>query len=332
MAIDRAIWTAFRPITQPVVRLYSDDFDEWCELELLELSHGAPAWSEYVKGVAWALRQQDLTLGGWEGVLAGDVPIGAGLSSSAALELAAARVFASVSHLAWDPVRMAEAAQRAENQWVGLQCGIMDQLVAAAGRAGHALLVDCRSLALSATPLPPGTAVVVLDTLTRRDLTGSPYNERRQQCEEAARALGVPALRDVDIARLDRADWPLDGLIGRRARHVVSENDRVLRAADALTRGDAAAFGRLMNDSHRSLRDDFEVSSLALDVMVEAALEAGCYGARMTGAGFGGCVVALVDAGASETFSQGVTERYQAREARAPEVYVCHATDGAAEV
>ncbi|MPZ16315.1 MAG: galactokinase [Luteitalea sp.] len=330
MAIDRAVWIAFRPITQAVVRLYSDDFDEWCELDLLELSHGRPAWSEYIKGVAWALRQQDLPLGGWEGVLAGDVPIGAGLSSSAALELAAARVFASVSHLTWDPVRMARAAQLAENQWVGLQCGIMDQLVAAAGRAGHALLMDCRSLALAAMPLPPGTAVIVLDTLTRRGLTDSPYNERRQQCEEAARALGVPALRDVSIAALEDHPRPLDGLMGRRARHVVSENERVLRAADALTGADAATFGRLMNESHCSLRDDFEVSSRALDVMVEAALQAGCYGARMTGGGFGGCVVALIDAGTIDAFTARVTERYLAQEGRPPDVYVCRATDGAA--
>ncbi|MPY86550.1 MAG: galactokinase [Luteitalea sp.] len=341
MAIDRALWIAFHPIAEPVVRVYSDDFDEWCEFDVQQPAHGAPAWSEYIKGVAWVLRQQDLRLGGWEGALAGDVPIGAGLSSSAALELAAARVFASVSELPWHPVQMARAAQRAENEWVGMRCGIMDQLVAAAGRADHALLIDCRSLALTPVRLPAATAVVVLDTLTRRGLTRSPYNERRQQCEEAARVLGVSALRDVSVTALDDNHEPdgvargallgLDHRIRPRARHVVSENDRVQRAAAALGRGDAPTFGTLMNESHRSLRDDFEVSSPPLDAMVAAARDIGCYGARMTGAGFGGCVVALIDAETSAAFATRVAERYRAREGRSPDVYVCRATDGASE-
>ena len=159
-------------------------------------------WIEYLKGTAWSLQEAGLSLSGWEGVLTGDVPLGAGLSSSAALEMATARAFAAAGNLAWDPIAMAKLGRRAENQWIGVNCGIMDQLISAAGRAGHALLIDCRSLEIEAVPLPPGAAVVILDTATRRGLVDSAYNQRRAQCETAARLLGVPALRDSTMERL----------------------------------------------------------------------------------------------------------------------------------
>lgn len=333
MAIDRAIWIAARPRYDDRVLIHSLDFKRSASFPLGQLEHREAGWVEYVKGVAWALQQAGFSPQGWEGVLSGDVPRAAGLSSSAALEMAAARVFAAVSDLPWDAPRMARIAQRAENEWIGMNCGIMDQIISAAGVAGHALLIDCRSLDFQPTPLPPGTAVVVLDTSTRRGLVDSDYNERRTQCEAAARHFGLPALRDVTARHvqslIEGAVNGLDDVARRRARHVVSENARTLRAAKAMERGDAVEVGRLMNASHISLRDDFEVSSEELDAMVACAQEHdACYGARMTGAGFGGCAVALVRADAAEDFVDAVAACYQAASGRVPSTYVCEAANG----
>ncbi len=228
-------------------------------------------WIEYLKGTAWALQDAGLRLTGWEGVLMGDVPLGAGLSSSAALEMATARAFAVAGNLDWKPAPMAMLGQRAENKWVGVNCGIMDQLISAAGRARHALLIDCRSLDTQPVPFPPGVAVAVLDTATRRGLVDSAYNERRSQCEAAARFCRVPALRDVTIEQFEKLADGLDAVTRRRARHVITENARTLQAADAMRRGDAPALGHLMGESHQSLRDDYEVSSDALNAMVQCA-------------------------------------------------------------
>ncbi len=267
---------------------------------------------------------------GWEGVLAGDVPLGAGLSSSAALELATARAFAATSRLAWRPTDMALLAQRAENEWVGVNCGIMDQLISAAGVAGHALLIDCRSLDTRPVPLPDEVAVVVLDTGTRRGLVDSAYNERRAQCEAAARHFGVRALRDVDERMFAEGGGSLDEVTRRRARHVVTENARTLAAADALAAGDVQRVGMLMDQSHRSLRDDFEVSRAELDAMVEIARgQPGCLGARMTGAGFGGCAVALVERSSAERFASVVAISYETEVGLTPSVYLCEASAGA---
>jgi galactokinase len=197
MAIDRAIWIALRPRDDRRVLLHSLELDPTADFALDDFHHTDGGWTEYVKGVAWALQEAGLPLQGWEGVSTGDVPVGAGLSSSAALELAVARAFAAVSGFPWEPAQMARLAQKAENQWVGVNCGIMDQMISAAGKAGHALLIDCRSLETQLAPLPPETAVVILDTATRRGLVDSAYNERRAQCEAAAHFFGVPALRDV---------------------------------------------------------------------------------------------------------------------------------------
>ncbi|MGH2543799.1 MAG: galactokinase [Ardenticatenaceae bacterium] len=329
MAINRAIWIALRPREDERVQVVSLDFDQETAFSLASFQHGE-GWGEYVKGVAWALQGAGYTVSGWEGVMAGDVPRGAGLSSSAALELAVARTFAAVSDLPWEVKTMALLAQRAENRWVGVNCGIMDQLISAAGEAEHALLIDCRTLETEAVPLPPGSAVVVLDTATRRGLVTSAYNERRAQCEAAARFFGVPALRDVTWELFQAEADELDELTRRRARHVITENRRTLAAADAMRAGDAAAVGRLMDESHRSLRDDFEVSSDALNVMVEIAqADPACHGARMTGAGFGGCAVALVVADDAARFAERVAISYEARTGRAPHAYICTATAGA---
>jgi len=329
LAIDRAIWIALRPRDDGRVRVHSLDFQQTIEFALDDLHKGA-GWAEYLKGVAWALRQTDRPVRAFEGVVAGDVPIGAGLSSSAAWELAAARAFSVVSGFAWEATQMALLGQRAENQWVGVNCGIMDQMISAAGKADHALLIDCRSLETQAVPLPPDTVVVVLDTATRRGLVDSAYNERRSQCEAAARFFGVKALRDVSLDQFEAQADQLEAVTRRRARHVITENARTLQAAEMMRRGDPIGLGRLMNASHLSLRDDFEVSSPELNVMVDCAhRQAGCYGARMTGAGFGGCAVALTRSDMAEQFSRNVAAEYQAATGRAPNVYVCRATNGA---
>ncbi|MFL5582725.1 MAG: galactokinase [Gemmatimonadaceae bacterium] len=332
MAIDRAVWVALRPSADGRVRVQSLEFGEGVEFDpgRLPASRDGDGWSEYVRGVAWALAGAGLPLRGWEGVVAGDVPLGAGLSSSAALELATARAFAAASAIEWRPAPMARLAQRAENGWVGVNCGIMDQLISAAGTEGHALLIDCRSLEVRPVPIPASSAVVVLDTATRRGLVDSAYNERRAQCERAAHFFGVRALRDVDASTFGERAARLDAVTRRRARHVISENERTLAAAEALAAGDVRAVGVLMDESHESLRDDFEVSRPELDRMVELAREhEGCWGARMTGAGFGGCAVALVSAVAAEEFAADVADRYAEATGLRPAAYVCRASQGA---
>jgi len=335
IAIDRAIWIALRPRDDRRVVVHSLNLNKTVEFSLAVLARRESGWAEYIKGVAWALQEAGYKLAGWEGVLSGDVPIGAGLSSSAALEIAAARAFAAVSDLSWEPTSMAKIGQRAENEWVGMNCGIMDQMISAAGRAGHALLIDCRSLETDAVPLPPGTSVVVMDTATRRGLVGSAYNERRTQCEAAARFFNVAALRDVSaeqLQALESGDGPasLDELTLRRARHVVTENARTVQAANAMRRGDALTLGRLMDASHVSMRDDFEISSDELNAMVRCARQQeGCYGARMTGGGFGGCAVALVRAEIADAFATAVDACYHQATGLVPNIYVCQATDGA---
>lgn len=333
MAIDRAIWIALGPRQDGRVVVHSVDYAQQGEFSLEGLAKQQAGWIEYFKGVAWSLQQAGHKLKGWEGVVLGDVPVGAGLSSSAALELAVARAFAAVGDIPWDPVTMACLGQRAENDWVGMRCGIMDQLVSAAGQAGHAILIDCRTLDIEPVPLPAQLAVVVLDTGTRRGLVDSAYNERRQQCETTAEFFKVRALRDVDLDRFQQLSGELEEPMRRRARHVITENQRTLEAAEAMRRGDIETLGRLMQESHASLRDDYEVSSDALNTMVELALtQRGCYGARMTGAGFGGCAMAIIDRTSAEAFAAAVAGQYQATTGHTPAVYVCQATDGAAIV
>jgi len=330
MAIDRAVWAALRPRDDRRVRVHSLDYNQTVEFDLGDLRKEKMSWVEYIKGTAWALQDAGHKLHGWEGVLGGDVPIAAGLSSSAAMEMMTARAFAEVSNLAWDPMSMARLGQRAENKWIGVNCGIMDEAISAGGKAGHALLIDCRSLVTKAVPLPSQTAVVILDTTTQRGLVDSAYNERRAQCEAAAKFFCVKALREVSLAQFESRAAELDEMTRRRARHVITENERTLQAAEVMQRGDAAALGKLMNASHESLRDDFEVSHPTLNAIVDCARrENGCLGARMTGAGFGGCAVALVRVDAVESLVETVTEGYQQSTGKTPMVYVCEATNGA---
>ncbi len=330
MAIERAVWIALRARNDGMVSVYSADFGEQAEFDARAPTHGGPAWGEYLQASAAMLIGAGHSLSGWDAVMASDVPIGAGLSSSAAVELATMRAFSAVSRFGWDAKTMAQLAQRGENEWVGVQCGIMDQMISAVGQEGHAVLIDCRSLDTSAVPLPANITIVILDTATRRGLVDSAYNERRQQCEAAARHFGVDALRDVTPEMFEQHSASLDPLTRRRARHVITENARTLRAADAMRRADARALGAEMNASHESLRDDFEVSNDALDTMVDIArAQEGCIGARMTGAGFGGCAVAAVENTHAEHFARAVREEYHTRTGREARVYVTGASNGA---
>ncbi|NNC93241.1 MAG: galactokinase, partial [Acidimicrobiia bacterium] len=319
MAIDQDLVIAARPRPDRVVRVFSETEAEF-SLDTLERGSG---WAEYLKGVAVALGADRLV--GWEGVIASDLAVGAGLSSSAAIELATARVFAEFSDLEWDPTAMAQVGQQAENEWVGMSSGIMDQLICATGRAGHARLIDCRDLSGIDVPLIPDVSIVLLDTGTRRTLLGSEYNDRRSDCEAAATELGIDLLRDATIDDVDT----LDGRQKARARHVVGENNRTEAAARALADGDATTLGSLMNASHASLRDDFEVSSVELDTMARLAQgTAGCFGARQTGGGFAGSCVALVTDAGLPSFIDQVPAAYRAETGETGSAQVVAAVDG----
>ncbi len=328
MAIERATWIAARGAANGRVRATSEELGP-AEFPLEDLAAGE-GWAEYVKGVAHAMQGAGLTTPGWEGAVATDVPVGAGLSSSAALELAAALTFTALAGDPWDPARAALLAQQAENEWVGVATGIMDQLVVATATAGSAKLIDCRSLEGADHPLPDGLTAVVLDTTTRRRLEDSGYADRRDACERVAALLGVELLRDVTLADLDAADDDVPPGDMARARHVVEENGRVLAAADALDRGDGAALGELMASSHASLRDLFEISSLPLEAMVAAADRSpGCLGARLTGGGFAGCAVALVESDALAAFGEKTAREYRSRTGLDATIYPSRPAGGA---
>jgi galactokinase len=328
MAIDRAVWMALTPRTDSTVRIRSLDLEVDSAFDLHSLTKGE-GWIEYIKGVAFELQKDGHDLRGFDAVMTGDVPRGAGLSSSAAVELATARAFASVSVFDWDAAHMARISQKAENQWVGVNCGIMDQMASAATREGYALFLDCRTLEYQHAPLPENTAVVILDTSTRRGLVDSAYNERRSQCEEAARWFGAKALRDVSVDDLKKGSG-LSEVVMKRATHIVTENARVLEAVQMMKAGNVKRLGELFNASHASLRDDFEVTNEALNQIVECAQEqSSCYGARMTGAGFGGCAVALVKENDAREFTDAVAVAYKRKSGLDASVYVCKASAGA---
>ena len=332
MAIDHAVWLALRPRDDKTVRLFSLDLEADSTFELDSLTKGSD-WIEYPKSIAYELLKAGYELKGFDAVMTGDVPRGAGLSSSAAVELAVARAFAAVSGIEWDAPKMAKLSQKAENEWVGVNCGIMDQMASAACKEGHALFLDCRSLEIQHAPLPQGVSIVILDTSTRRGLVGSAYNERRSQCEEAARWFGVKALRDVSVGEFGRKtkeETGLNEVALKRARHIVTENARVLEAMNVMKAGNIKRLGELFNASHDSLRDDFEVTNDALNIMVNCAREqTSCYGARMTGAGFGGCAVALVKEDNATEFVTAVSEAYRQRSNMEAAIYVCKPSEGA---
>jgi galactokinase len=301
--------------------------------ELVVDPHGDPTdvdgWAVHLAGVIALLRGEGIATGGWRATIATDIPTGASLSSSAAIEVAAITLLLARAGVEWTPIRIARLGQRVENEVVGLPSGIMDQFISAGAVEGHASLMDCRELTLTPTPLPDSVVVAIMDTGTRRVLAEAAYGDRRAACERAVAELGVRALRDATLDQLGTITDPTDR---RRAHHVITENQRTLDAANAMGRGDAAELGRLMSESHVSLRDDYEVSGPGLDAIVDVALDApGCLGARMTGGGFAGCAAALVAAASAEAFTAHVLDRY-GHDGHTARVWLCAPAPGASLV
>ena len=335
-AIDRYITFAGRKRADRQVRAHSLDFQDSVEFSLDDNQKDSEhRWSNYLRGVSKFLEEDGHRLTGADIVFGGNVPREAGLSSSAAVEVGAATFWKRLLGLELDPVYIVKLARRAENEFVGVPCGIMDQFISALGRNDHALFLDCRDLNYRHVPLRNDVKVVICNTGVKRALAQSEYEVRLKQCRKAvaqiaSKGLDVRSLRDVTPADLETARDVLDELILRRARHVVTENHRVLEAVKVLESGDIERFGELMNASHQSLRDDYEVSSKELDVLVELARkQPGVLGARMTGAGFGGCTVNLVRHEAAEAFAEAVRRGYQEALGMKAEVYVSRASDGA---
>lgn len=309
---------------------YAGERDEFSLAAPIEPT-GAARWPNYVRGVLKHIVEAGYAPGGADLAISGNVPQGAGLSSSASLVVAVGQFFTSLWNIAIGPTDIALIGQRAENRFVGCQTGIMDQLISVSGREGHALLIDCRSLESRAIAMPRGLAVVVIDSHVRRGLVDSEYNIRRQQCEEAARFFGVKALRDVDRAMLEAEARGLDSVVVRRARHVIADSQRAIDLAAALPAGDLRAIGRLMADSQASMRYDFEITVSAIDALVDIVKgvlgDAG--GVRMTGGGFGGSVVALMPGALAAPVREAVARRYRAASGLDASVHVCHAAAGA---
>ncbi len=335
-AIDRRIEMAARRRDDRTVRVHALDYSEAVEFSLDAIEHDpSHRWSNYVRGVTKFLEAATHALEGADIVFGGDVPREAGLSSSAALEVATVACWQKLAGIKLDPVYGVKLARRAENEFVGMPCGVMDQFASALSRAGHALFLDCRDLSYRHVPLRADVSIVVCNSGVRRELTQSEYEVRLKQCRQAVAQLGttglaVKSLREVDLEDLEAAREALGELLFRRARHVVSENQRVLDAVRALEGGDLERFGELMHASHESLRDDYEVSCKELDTLVESARrQQGVLGTRMTGGGFGGCTVNLVQADAAESFAEAVRADYQQALGLKAEIYVCQASDGA---
>ena len=341
-AIGLELSIAFRPRTDGRVELHSLALGETRAFDLKEAGRLRPAgetqqtWLDYVAGTAWALSEAGVQLQGFQGVIESDLPIGGGLASSAALELASAWALVEPGRSSWaSPRRLAALAHRAEEDFVGVRSGVMDQLAASCGQAGHALLIDCRSMQIDPVPVPEGVAVVVCDSGLPHRLSDSAYNERRTQCEEGVRLLRerlpwVESLRDVQLETFEHVKTHLPHVIAQRCEHVIRENERVRAVAWALRSGHLDEIGPLFAASHASLRDRYEVSTPELNALVQIAEGAeGVIGARLTGAGFGGCTVNLVASEAAGAFRDTVTRGYAERTGHAARVQVVETVDGA---
>jgi len=340
VALDLEIVMASRPREDRMVSLYSLDYSQEVSFYLDNIKYESQVrWSNYPRGVAYFLEKAGHHLRGMEAVLQGNIPVGAGLSSSAALEMVTAITFQIHSRFEISPLEMIKLCQKAENEFVGVNCGIMDQFISRLGRKNHALLIDCRQLEHRPVPVSSEVVkIVICDTGVKRGLVDSEYNTRRRECEEGVKIFqnylpGVKALRDVTINDFYRYEDRLPSRVARRCRHVISENERVLTSVDALEKGDLETFGELLNQSHRSLRDDYEVSCRELDLMVDIAQQVeGVLGSRMTGAGFGGCTVNLVRPKILNDFERAIRENYFSQTGIHPRVWVCSVEEGAGEI
>ena len=336
-AIDYETCVAIGRRTDNLVHVVAADYGNQRDLFSLDkpiTHHPDQRWSDYIRGVVKCLQERGHALRGLNMVVSGNVPQGAGLSSSASLEVAIGQAFKEAQGLDISQAEIALNGQQAENQFVGCNCGIMDQMISASGEKDHALLLDCRSLETHLIPMPSNLAVLIVNSNVRRGLVDSEYNTRRQQCEAAARHYGVKALRDLDLAALEAGKDGLDEVSYRRARHVVGENTRTLAAADALASGDLARLGELMGQSHAAMRDDFEITVPAIDGLVEIikAQIGSEGGVRMTGGGFGGCVVAVLRPEKVAAAIAAVEAEYQARFGLKADCYVCRASAGAGQL
>ena len=337
MAIEEGIAAAFAPNAEDVLRVHASDIGETREIPIAALRdrRRSSGWLRYVAGMAATMTAEGVRVTGTTMTLASNLPSGAGLSSSAALELVVGRALAAAAGTDWDPRRMSLIAQRAEQEFAGVACGIMDQMAVACARAGRALLLDCRSLETSDVLIPAGVRIVIVNSGVRRSLASSAYNERRAACERAVAAVcrfapDVRALRDVDEAALAQAREAMDDEAFRRASHVVAENRRPAQFAAALEQSDLETAGRAMLESHASLRDLYEVSCPELDLLVELSMrEQACHGARLTGAGFGGCAIALVESEGVDTFVHDIARDYAAQTRYEAKIIVARAAEGA---
>jgi galactokinase len=327
---------AVSPRNDGKLALRSTEFPESFEFDLASLpQRKLGAWCDYVLGVALALIRAGCDLGGAQLLVHGEVPIGAGLSSSAALEVASALALLSLSNTMLPLKSIAKLCQSAENEFVGAHVGIMDQFVSCFGKQGHALLLDCRSLEFELVRVPETVKIVICNTMVKHQLSGGEYNRRREECEQGVNILsklypGIKALRDVSADQLAAQKVAMPAVIYKRCLHVVEENGRVMEAVQGFRSGDLQRVGSLMHDSHRSLRDLYEVSCPELDIMVESAQGLpGYYGGRMTGGGFGGCTVNLVESTQAESFAQRIAQRYRQKTGIPPEVHVCSPANGA---
>jgi len=342
VAIDRTTILACRPSNSPHTSIRALDLDQETTFDGQSIKAKKttgrahlPSWGLYPAGVQWSLNAEKLATPSMEAVFASDVPRGAGLSSSASVEMAFCVAWEKLGGWVIPPIQMAKLSQRAENQYIGVNCGIMDQFASACGVKDRLLYLDCRSLEWQTVPLPKGVSIVIANTNVRRSLAGSAYNDRRAACEEAVRILqgylpGISSLRDVSPDEFTHYMDRLPEIVKKRARHIVEEIERTRQALKFLKDDDIHQFGILMNQCHVSLRDLYEVSCPELNVMVETAWSLpGCYGARLTGAGFGGCTVNLVAHEAAVTFGRDLARGYKRTTGLKPEIYICRAADGA---
>ena len=336
-AIDYQTMVAASPRDDHKVRVVAVDFgNEYNEFDLskpLEFDQDT-LWINYVRGVLDCLLKRGYKFTGADLVISGNVPQGAGLSSSAALEVAIGQTFKTLYQLDISQQDIALIGQQAENEFVGCNCGIMDQLISAKGEESHALLIDCRSLASESVAMPEELAVLIINSNKKRGLLDSEYNSRREQCEMAAEFFGVKALRDVDLETFLAKQDGLDSVVAKRARHIITENARTLEAAQALKAGDIVRLAELMEASHSSMRDDFEITCKEVDVLVDIIKQVigRRGGVRMTGGGFGGCVVALLPPELVDEVLAEVDRQYQQKTGLVSTAYVCKAVDGASEI
>jgi galactokinase len=343
-AIEQAIWLAAAPLENGRVRIASLDYGHEGETTLAELARKTMSpsgpnreldWLNYPAGVAWAMQEAGHQLVGLEALFSGDIPVGAGVSSSAAVEVAFILAWETLSGLSLNGRERAKLGQQVENGYLGLQSGVMDQFASLHGAANHLLMLDCRTLAYELIPLPPEVVILVADSGVRRQLAASDYNLRRDECREATNILkqylsNIRTLRDVDTQSFELYAHRLPQVLRRRARHIVEECARVLNGAEALRQGQIGVFGKMIRESHTSTRDLYEISTLELDILAAAAWPVpGCYGARLVGGGFGGCVAVLAKESAASEISQSMEEAFHKEFGRRPPIFLCRASTGA---